>query len=185
MVKSPLWLRVLAPCLALSVGGGYVWMRHKKAEAAEIQAQAAEAEAAKKRTMVLPGSKAPARFMDAEVIGQEDAVLPPPPPEDAKVVEERPESVRVMPGSKIGIIELDDLKDTRVLPSSKSGGVFQPEDLKEKNKLLPGSKSLKIELFEDLQQQEGKGNNNDSGQKDPKRQEPLQQKQEPAKPAEP
>jgi hypothetical protein len=177
MVKSPLWLRVLAPCLALSVGGGYVWMRHKKAEAAEIQAQAAETEAAKKRTMVLPGSKAPARIMDAEFSAQEEGVLPLPLAEDAKPVDEKLESSRVLPGSKIGIIELDDIKDARILPGSKSAGVFEPQDLQQK-----AERDRAITR-----------DNIDEVLNDPKRAKPpaqneepkVEQKQEPAKPVEP
>src|SRR4051812_10387485 len=124
MAKSPLWLRLTAPCLALALGGGYVWIRHKKAEAAEVAALAAEQPGG---TAVLPGSKAPWGVVDLKLLksrrdfdreaqdGREsgaDKKIPPPlPANSTKPYED--ENGRI------------------VLPSSKSGGILHPEDFKQ------------------------------------------------------
>lgn len=160
-------------------------MRHKRAEAAEMAAKAAEAEAAKpSRRTLLPGSKAPFGLMDRELVD---------------------EGGKVLPGSKIGEVvrlRVDETPrptewkdDPALLPPPEPA----PPELEETKKLriLPGSKSAAIVDPEDLRPTQGQGtgainrNNIDEVLNDPKRQAPPpqkdqpapQQKQEPVKPA--
>ncbi len=176
---------MLAPCLALSLGGGYVWMRHKRAEAAEIAAKAAEAEAAKpSRRTLLPGSKAPVGLMDRELVD---------------------EGGKILPGSKIGeVIRLrveetpaeakppeTPNADESLLPPFPADAPQEPEPEAERVRILPGSKSAGIIDPEDFRQGKGKQaqgngainrNNIDEVLNNPQRLKPPAQKDEPAAP---
>lgn len=159
-------------------------MRHKKAEAAEIQAQAAEAEAAQKRPMVLPGSKAPVRFMDADVVDDGGKVLPGSKigevirlrVEDPPAASQADQGILPPPPAEAAVIEPAEERRMRILPSSKSAGIIDPEDFIQKPGQPQGSGTINR-------------NNIDEVLNNPKRVQPPAQKeapkQQPAKPAEP
>lgn len=117
-------MKVLALCVALGLGSGYVWQRQKAAKSAEPEA-AGEAEivdGAEKRS-VMPGSKS--------------AVF-------------HPQPDLVPPGwFEKGVVEVDPEREVRtVLPGSKVGEivVFPPEaeEPPRKRTVIPGSKSFRI-----------------------------------------
>jgi hypothetical protein len=118
-ISSSLWFRVLALCIALGAGGGYVWIRQQKA--AEVPSPA-PVEAEKPLSGIFPATPVEGQVPDLEEI--------------------------LMSSSKSGII-FDDSKGRTVLPSSKLGvlptfeNASDPaaEDQKRK-RLLPGSKSI-------------------------------------------
>ena len=113
-------MKVLAPCVALGLGGGYVWQRQKAVEYAEAEAvrKAEIVNGAEKRSM-MPGSKSalfhPGWFEKGEV-------------EDDSDRKER----TVLPGSKVAEIvvfppEAEEPPKRTVLPGSKSFRIVPPQ----------------------------------------------------------
>ena len=142
MLKSPLWLRVAAPCLALGLGGGYVWMKQRAAPEPAVSTPESAVPAEREETMILPGSKSgPVGFGELERAEADTAA--------AKRAFEAtgtpaPEPPKLLPSSKIGIIELQEEKPSpegrpTVLPGSKSL-VLEPGALEEMKKLLEEQK---------------------------------------------
>ena len=64
MAKPSLWFRIVALCLAVGLGTGYVWKRQKEIEAAESEALRNSSR------RILPGSKSPWGVMSWEGRGE-------------------------------------------------------------------------------------------------------------------
>lgn len=127
-MANALWFRVLALCLALGLGGGYVWKRHKAAEAAEARAkQHGPAETKPSEAELFPSSKrGPVGLEKLQI--QEAAPQQSTPPDPAVV----------LPSSKSGIFipapekEEEPAPRPKVLPGSKSiDRILEPSEVKE------------------------------------------------------
>jgi hypothetical protein len=119
------WLKVLAVCSALMLGGGYVWVSQQKSADRRKEVE---------RRSMLPSSKSKVVVEEA---GPYDGRFPPfDGAEGAK--DSRTNADFISP-------VLEETESRTILPGSKSGLVLPPEDEEkqpEKRTILPGSKSI-------------------------------------------
>lgn len=134
MKSAAIWLKVLALCSTVALGGGYVWWSQKKSEETRLK----EAEA--REQMMLPGSKS------ALVLGDGTGPVR---------VEVRGGKGWLGTGWRNGRSDepaAEQEEGRTILPGSKSGLVLPPgqeeEEAEEPRAVLPGSKSIGLQVID-------------------------------------